>query len=143
MESQSNQGGTKSPQDRKRPGARPVWMRRAVIFQLLLATLLFASSTWWALTRFNRPDPFSPPRVFSLSWWLHPLEINAPARLPIVSGTLTSFAVAGDGDAVYATGQQGMLLRYKRSSQVWERILIPDSLSAPGPLAIVPGGKKN
>jgi len=117
-------------------------MRRAVVFQFLMAILLFASSTWWALTRFNRPDPFSPPPVFSLSWWLHPLEINAPARLPIVSGTLTSFAVAGDGDVVYATGQQGMLLRYKRSSQVWERILIPDSLSAPG-TEIVPDGKKD
>jgi len=118
-------------------------MRQAVILQLSLATLLFALSTWWALTRFNRPDPFSSPRVFSLSWWLHPLEINAPARLPIVSGTLTSFAVGGNGDEVYAAGQQGMLLRYKRSSQVWERMMIPDSLSAPAKVAVTPAGNKD
>jgi hypothetical protein len=117
-------------------------MRQSVILRLVVATLLFAMSTWWALTRFNRPDPFAAPKVFSLSWWLHPLEINAPARLPIVTGTLTSFATGANGDEVYVAGQQGMLLRYRRSSQVWARVAIPDSLSMTAQAAPAPSPSK-
>lgn len=96
--------------------------------RLILAALVFGVSTWWALTRFSRPDPFQSPAFLSWSWWSHPLEINAPARLPVVSGTLTSLAVSPEGKVAYVGGQQGLLLRYRASSQEWERLLLPDSL---------------
>lgn len=96
--------------------------------RLILAGLLFSASTWWALTRFSRPDPFRKPVFLSWAWWTHPLEVNAPARLPVVSGTLTSIAVTEDGAGAYVAGQQGLLLRYKASSQEWERLAVPDSL---------------
>ena len=143
MESKSGSGGEKSSPGPGRSSARTGWLRQFVILRLVIATMLFGLSTWWALTRFNRPDPFNAPRVFSLAWWLHPLEVNAPARLPIVSGTLTSFAVGGNGDEIYAAGQQGMLLRYRRSTQVWERITVPDSLSAMVPATLMLSGKQN
>ena len=97
--------------------------------RLILAALLFLASTWWALTRFSRPDPFRKPALLSWAWWTHPLEVNAPARLPVVSGTLTSAAVSDEGAVAYVAGQQGLLLRYKASSQVWERLVVPDSLA--------------
>ena len=101
--------------------------------RLVLAGLLFAASTWWALTRFSRPDPFRKPSLLSWSWWTHPLEVNAPARLPVVSGTLTSLAVADRGAAVYVAGQQGLLIRYRSSSQEWESLHIPESLAEAAP----------
>lgn len=113
----------------------------SVAGRLILAGLLFAGSTGWALTRFNRPDPFRSPALFSWSWWVRPLEINAPARLPVVSGTLTALAVGGNGREIFAAGQGGMLLRYSRSSQVWERIPLPDSLAMPAPAPEDAAGK--
>lgn len=103
--------------------------------RLILAGLLFAGSTWWALTRFSRPDPFQSPALLSWAWFLRPLEVNAPARLPVVSGTLTAIAVADDGSEAYVSGQQGTLLRYRRGSQEWERLNLPDSLGRPDPVA--------
>lgn len=107
---------------------RPQGMSLGKSSRLVLAALVFAVSTWWALTRFSRPDPFQSPAFLSWSWWNHPLEINAPARLPVVSGTLTSLAVPPDGEVAYLAGQQGLLLRYRASSQEWERLILPDSL---------------
>lgn len=97
----------------------------------VLAVLLFAASTYFALTRENRPDPLVKHSVFSWQWWLQPLEINAPARLPVVSGTLTSIAVKEDGSEAYLAGQKGMVLRYRSSSERWEKLTIPDSLGRP------------
>lgn len=99
--------------------------------RLVLAGLLFAGSTWWALTRFSRPDPFQSPSPFSWAWFLRPLEVNAPARLPVVSGTLTSIAISEDGSEAFVAGQQGTLLRYHRGSQEWESLVLPDSLGRP------------
>lgn len=96
--------------------------------RLVLAALLFVGSTWWALTRFSRPDPFRKPELFSWAWFIHPLEVNAPARLPVVSGTLTSLAIAENGKDLLVAGQQGTVLLYRASSQQWENRSVPDSL---------------
>jgi hypothetical protein len=96
--------------------------------RLILAALLFVGSTWWALTRFSRPDPFRKPDLFSWAWFVHPLEANAPARLPVVSGTLTTLAVVDGRKELLVAGQQGLVLRYKASNQQWENLSIPDSL---------------
>jgi hypothetical protein len=99
--------------------------------RLILAALLFAGSTWWALTRFSRPDPFQSPPLLSWAWFLRPLEVNAPARLPVVSGTLTAIAASEDGAEAWVAGQQGTLLRYRRRSQEWESLTLPDSVGRP------------
>src|SRR5687768_11769319 len=93
-------------------GASPLNWRGRKAWRIVLALGIFVFSTYWALNKENRPDPFESIRFLSWKWWTNPLEVNAPARLPMVSGTLTSMDISDNGYQVYVAGQAGLLVRY-------------------------------
>ena len=98
-------------------------------WSLISAALLLMGSAYLALEQSPRPDPSRPALPFlSWDWWAYPLEINAEARLPYVTGALTSVGSEAKGEEVVVGGQNGLLLRSVDAGRVWERLALADSL---------------
>jgi photosystem II stability/assembly factor-like uncharacterized protein len=108
------------------PFARVVWFGAALA--------LFAASSFVAFRQEPRPDAFRRPSPLAADWWLHPIERNAPRRLPLVWGNLNDvFALRGTGK-VWAVGEGGLVLHSDDYGRHWTRqYLVPPDAPAAAP----------
>ena len=108
---------------------RPVWFAAAL--------LLFLAASWIAFHQ--EPCPYayahqeSDPR--SAHWWLKPVEINAPRRLPEVHADFNDVFALKDTGHVWAVGSGGLILHSADSGGHWERQYLVDPK---GPVADKP-----
>ena len=93
------------------------WRLRAIWLALgvLLGVLALAAAVLLPL----RPNPAAPAPAFSLGWWLEPGEINAFARLPVITGKLIHVAFGTDGKTALAVGEGGTVLRSADGGVSW------------------------
>src|SRR5947209_4213764 len=70
---------------------------------LALALLVVIGSALLAFQQRPRPNAWRSPTPFAdRDWWLYPAEENAPARLPVVDGTLRAVWCDAAGGRVWA-----------------------------------------
>jgi hypothetical protein len=98
----------------KRVGRRG-WRR--LCFLGAAAILLVATPL--SLSQDPAPDPLRPPALFSLGWWLVPIELHGRDRLPWVDADLLD--VAADGTHVVAVGRQGTIIASDDGGRSWRR----------------------
>jgi hypothetical protein len=74
------------------------------------------------------PDPLTPAPALSSRWWIEPIERNAFARVqdempslvvPHARPTLSSVAIAPEGDVALAVGEEGRMLRSTNAGVTW------------------------
>lgn len=120
------------------------------------AAAVLAVSTFLAVWQAPRPDPYDVPGLFSLSWFLSPVETHPEQRLPAVAGEVRALWTSGDGKRVWAVGDGGLVLRSADGGGTWERVVLRGAaqggeeappvsaaaanLSAPGWPLDLPGG---
>jgi hypothetical protein len=103
-----------------RPLPRPLWFTAAL--------LLFLITSWIAFRQEPCPYVYAHQKTNPLytDWWLRPIEINAPLRLPEVQADFNDvFALAGTGH-VWAVGSGGLILHSADGGKHWERQYLVD-----------------
>lgn len=100
--------------------SRPFWFGSAL--------LLFLLSSWIAFRQEPCPNVYAHERTNPLytDWWLRPIEVNAPLRLPEVQADLNDvFALQGTGH-VWVVGSGGLILHSADGGLHWERQYLVD-----------------
>jgi hypothetical protein len=100
---------------RRSPFARLAWFGAALV--------LFSVSSFRAFRQEPRLDAYRRPSPLTADWWLHPIERNAPRRLPLVWGNLNDvFALRGkDAGKVWVAGEGGLILHSDDYGRHWVR----------------------
>jgi len=110
-------GATRRPRS---PYARFAWFAAACA--------VFAASSFLAFRQEPRLDAYARPSPLKWDWWQHPLERNAPGRLPLVWGHLNDvFALRGTGN-VWAVGEGGLVLHSGDYGRHWARQALPQNV---------------
>ena len=120
------------------PAAAPSRRRGARLSpqaRLVLALLVLAVSTYFAMTQRPRPDAYRQPSVLSREWWLYPFEWNPPARLPAVGRDLKDVHAIPDTATVYAVGELGTVLVSTDGGETWQTTAARTPLPTPGQTA--------
>jgi photosystem II stability/assembly factor-like uncharacterized protein len=103
--------------------------RRSPLVRVLsfgAALVLFAVSSFIAFRQEPRLDAYLRPSPLAAEWWWHPIERNAPRRLPLVWGNLNDvFALRGkDAGKVWVVGEGGLVLHSDDYGRHWTRQLL-------------------
>src|ERR1044071_5746196 len=124
MEKSPMSAGTSSSR-RRSPYARFAWFGAALV--------LFAISSFVAFRQQPRMDAYARPRLLTAYWWLHPIERNAPRRLPLIWGNLNDvFSLPGTGK-VWVVGEGGLILHSDDYGRHWTRQYLARHPSLPAP----------
>jgi len=104
-----------APSRSRSPYARFAW------FGAALGVL--AASSFVAFRQQPRVDAYARPSPLTADWWQHPIERNAPARLPLVWGNLNDISALRGKDAgkVWAVGEGGLVLHSDDYGRHWMR----------------------
>ena len=98
-----------------------------------VATLVFIATTTWALIQTPRANPYAPPQISQVAWWLSPVEFNAEQRLPVVTSDLHDVFVLTDPNTaavhIWAVGDAGMIIHSADGGMTWGRQQLATTLS--------------
>jgi photosystem II stability/assembly factor-like uncharacterized protein len=98
------------------------------------AAAIFLMSSWVAVQQQPRADAYRLTTPLDQEWWLRPVEINAPRRLPLVWADLNDvFVLPGKGQVgpqVWVVGAGGLILHSPDSGRSWQQQHL---LKAPSP----------
>lgn len=118
------------------PLPRPLWFG--------VSLLVFLACSWVAFRQEPHPDAYRQSSLLTADWWLYPVEINAPRRLPLIQADLNDvFALKGTGH-VWVVGGGGLILHSSDYGQHWERQYLVDSKdpAAANPVTFQPASPK-
>ncbi len=92
------------------------WRLPWLVISLALATTALIG----ALAQRGAPDPLAPASDSVLARFLNPIERNAHLRLPFIAAELRSITASADGQAVWAVGHTGTILKSSDGGDTWE-----------------------
>jgi len=91
------------------------------VLVLAIAPLWLVAVSLFGFSQAPWPDPLAPPGFLSLDWWRYPLERRPALRLPLVGGQLNGLHVDATGRAIWAVGDDGLILHSADGGASWVR----------------------
>jgi hypothetical protein len=113
---------------------RPAWFAAALFLFLACSWIAFRQDPCPYAYAHQQTDPRN------AHWWLKPIEINAPRRLPEVHADFNDVFALKDTGHVWAVGGGGLILHSADSGAHWERqyLVDPKDPAANKPINYVP-----
>ena len=99
--------------------------RRALFRPIFLAAVLLGATTYVAFTQPPQPNALDPAAFPSLEWWTYPIERDAFARLPVITGYIRDVYVDRDGQKIWAVGNGGLIVHSGDGGTTWARQVMP------------------
>ena len=117
---------------------RPVWFAAALLMFLVCSWIAFRQEPCPYAYAHQQSDPREG------HWWLKPIEINAPRRLPEVHADFNDVFALKDTGHVWAVGSGGLILHSADSGAHWERqsLVDPKDPAADKPVGSAPAALK-
>ena len=98
--------------------------------RLIAALVVFAAATIVALIQPPWHNSLQPPEKLSTDWAIYPIERNAFARLPVITGSLEEVFVSPNGERIWAVGAGGLVLHSLDGGRTWTQ---QQSIAVTGP----------